>query len=111
MINHKPSQYETATIQPDNCHLFIDRTGACKIGDCDPDGNQVINATIPVNETYSYSLGGFGTEEGGWIVRQAKHYQISRVNRNGEFLTYEYKPSQDYAGTDEVELRSERGSN
>lgn len=86
---------------------------SCTKGGCDPSDDQVVNVTMRANETYSYSLGSFGDEEGASIVRQAKHYQTSRLYRNTDFsnVTYEYKPEQDYTGTDEVELRSEKGSN
>ncbi|MGI8950402.1 MAG: hypothetical protein ACR2FN_02345 [Chitinophagaceae bacterium] len=74
--------------------------------------SQTINVTIKSNETYQYNLGAFGDEEGANITRQAQHYEISSLKRDSDFVTinYEYKPSLNYVGTDDVELKSARGS-
>ena len=74
--------------------------------------SETINVTIRSNEDYSFALGKFGDEEGATIDRQAMHYEISSIIRNPDFVnvTYKYKPSLNYVGTDEVELRSARGS-
>ena len=71
---------------------------------------QTINATIKSDETYQYSLGSFGDEEGASITQQAVHYDTSKIDRNNALVFYRYKPMSNYTGTDEVEIKSERGS-
>ncbi|MEI6091973.1 MAG: hypothetical protein WCR42_16085 [bacterium] len=76
-----------------------------------PDAN-TINVPIQAGLTYEYDLGYFGDEEGAHISQQATHFQISEIGR--EFGTgkviYTYKSTENYIGTDEVEITSERGS-
>lgn len=73
---------------------------------------QTINETIANNSDYTFDLGSFGDEEGASISRQALHYQESSLNReNTGSVTYHYQPLSDYIGTDEVQLKSEKGSN
>lgn len=73
---------------------------------------QLIEVTIKSNEDYFYDLGGYGDKEQASITRQATHYQMSSIIRasNSVNITYKYKPAQDYVGTDEVELKSEKNS-
>ena len=73
--------------------------------------NQVINHVLQVNQSYLLDLGSFGFEEGASIIRQASHFSTSELNRNdiGK-ITYIYIPTTNFAGTDEVEIRSARGS-
>lgn len=74
--------------------------------------DQTINVIIKANEDYSYDLGYFGYEEGARIIQQARHYETSSLMRelNTGKITYKYKPSLNYTGTDEVKINSERGS-
>jgi hypothetical protein len=90
--------------------LITASTGCRK---CDQSGREVVDVTLHANERYSYSLGSFGDEEGATISRQAAHYAESRLERQSDFSTiyYYYQPALDYVGQDEVELKSERGSN
>jgi len=75
--------------------------------------NKTIHATINANGTYQYDLGNFGDEEGARISRQATHFQVSKIEIdtiNYSKYIYTYIPTQNYIGTDEVELTSEKGS-
>ena len=84
--------------------------GGCK-KDESKNSIKTINVTLQYNQTYQYDLGGFGDEEGASIIRQASHYEISKMDRiNWVNMIYTYKPIQDYIGSDEVELKAERGS-
>jgi len=85
---------------------------SCKKDKSSPTDKQVIKVTIKSNEDYSYDLGGYGDEEGASIIRQATHYQMSYLIRdsNSVNITYKYKPAENYVGTDEVELKSEKDS-
>jgi hypothetical protein len=76
-----------------------------------PDTN-TINATIKPGETYQYDLGYFGDEEGAHISKQAIHAQLSNIERAPDFgkVIYTYQSEANYIGTDEVEIKSERGS-
>ena len=72
---------------------------------------QTINVTVNMNDEYSLDLGGFGDEEDASISRQAMHCQISSLTReNYATCTYHYTSALNYIGTDEVELKSARGS-
>jgi hypothetical protein len=67
--------------------------------------------SIKSNQTYQYDLGSFGDEEGASISRQASHFQVSKTERvNYVKIIYTFTPTQNYVGTDEVELKAERGS-
>jgi hypothetical protein len=68
-----------------------------------------VNASINSNETYQYHVGVFGDEEGASISVQASHFQVSKLERI-DYDNYTYTPTQDFVGTDEVELKAERGS-
>ncbi len=73
---------------------------------------QTIYASISTNQTYQYDLGNFGDEEGAGITRQASHFQVSKTERtigSGNII-YTYIPTLNYVGTDEVEIKTERGS-
>lgn len=75
-------------------------------------GRQTVEVKIKNSESYSYDLGGFGDEEGASIARQAAYYQTSSLVRDtgSANIIYHYKPAANYAGTDEVELKSAKGS-
>ena len=92
------------------CALTI--TPSCKKDNSSINNSQTINVTIQANEDYQYDLGLFGDEEGATINCQATHFNTSIIERDLSIdkVTYKYKPSPGYIGTDEVELKSERGS-
>jgi hypothetical protein len=74
-----------------------------------PDTNTV---TLSRNKTYHFDLGYFGDEEGASISRQANHFIVSKTDRDittGK-IGYTYTPALNFSGTDEVELKSMRGS-
>jgi hypothetical protein len=90
------------------CLFFLIQS--CKKDTTSAQNSQTINVTIKTNGTYQYDLGAFGDEEGASINQQALHYDTSVIGRNLTTATYKYKPSLGFIGTDEVELKSERGS-
>ena|ERR1035437_8202063 len=72
-----------------------------------------INAvTMTRNETYHFDLGYFGDEDGASISRQATHFIVSKLDRDNSTgkIGYTYTPALNFTGTDEVELKSMRGS-
>ena len=75
---------------------------------------KAIDVSLKVNQSYQYDLGGFGIEEGAGIATQASHFLISIVYRDSSGNTpnifYKYMPAANFIGTDEVTLKSERGS-
>lgn len=75
--------------------------------------NQIITKTISENQSYQYDLGNFGDEEGVSITKQAIHFSKSELVRdvNTAKIIYNYTPNIDFIGSDEIEIRSERGSN
>lgn len=75
--------------------------------------NQIINKTISKNQTFQYDLGNFGDEEGASITKQANHFSTSELVRNINTvkIIYNYTPTLDFVGTDEIQIRSARGSN
>ena len=86
---------------------------SCKKEDTNPDTGTIVSVTIKANQSYSYNLGSFGDEEGASINRHPMHYQVSSLERTliwGQ-IYYRYQPALNYTGTDEVVIRSERGSN
>lgn len=76
--------------------------------------NKIIeeNVNISNNETYEYNLGVFGDEEGAGITTQAKHYEISELEREAAVgkIIYMYKPQNNYIGPDYVEISTSRGA-
>jgi len=86
-------------------------THSCKKDKSIDSTKTTINVSIMSNETYQYDLGEFGDEEGVSISVQASYFQVSKVERvNYEKMIYTYTPTQNYVGTDEVELKAERSS-
>ena len=75
--------------------------------------NQIITQTISKNQSYQYDLGNFGDEEGVSITKQANHFSQSELVRdiNTAKIIYNYTPNIDFIGTDEVVIKSEKGSN
>lgn len=87
-------------------------TQSCKKStDSNPVTLQIIE-TIKANEIYQFDLGYFGREEAASISIQAKHFSESSIDReiNSGKVIYKYLPAINYAGTDEVSLKSARGS-
>jgi len=69
------------------------------------------NVTLTKNGTYHFELGYFGDEEGASISMQAIHFSVSKLDRDSTGkIGYTYTPALNYTGTDEVELKSMRGS-
>lgn len=79
---------------------------------CDLPVPNEINVKISANETYLFDLGIFGDEEGASISNQATHHSVSIVERetNTGKVVYKYTPASNFVGTDEVQIKSERGS-
>lgn len=75
--------------------------------------NQIITKTISKNQSYQYDLGNFGHEEGASITKQVNHFSTSELvrNINTAKIIYNYTPNIDFIGIDEIEIKSERGSN
>lgn len=86
---------------------------SCKKDNPNAPVTQTITETIRVNQTYQFDLGIFGDEEGASISKQANHFSISSVDRevNTGKIIYKYTPATNFVGTDEVEIKSTRGSN
>jgi hypothetical protein len=76
------------------------------------ESKQSVNQTLKMNEPFQYDLGNFGDEEGATISKQATHFSVSFLEyySNTGKIVYHYKPDSNYAGTDEVIIRSARGS-
>ncbi|MBA2407173.1 MAG: hypothetical protein H0V65_04155 [Chitinophagales bacterium] len=96
--------------------LFIGLTTisqSCKKDTTNDPVTQTITETIRVNQSYQFDLGSFGDEEGASISKQANHFSISSVDRevNTGKVIYKYTPATNFVGTDEVEIKSARGSN
>ena len=92
---------------------FLTAVCSCKKDKGSPTDRQEIRVAIKSNEDYYFDLGGYGVNERALITHQASHYQVSSIVKasNDVNITYKYKTAQDYTGTDEVELRSEKSSN
>ena len=70
-----------------------------------------MNVRIASDETYQLDLGILTPEENAIINRQATYYEISAISRDySGRVTYKYKPTSKFVGTDEVELKSSKGS-
>lgn len=73
--------------------------------------NDSFSVALSKNELYVYDTKNSGDEEGGSVVEQAKHYQISEVVRDSAFnLVYRYQPEKDYVGKDSVQIMLSSGS-
>ena len=85
---------------------------SCKKESTTESTTQTITQTIRANQSYQFDLGNFGDEEGASISKQAANYSISSVDReiNTGKVVYKYVPATNFVGTDEVEIKSARGS-
>ncbi|HEY5393609.1 MAG TPA: hypothetical protein VIJ57_15905 [Hanamia sp.] len=74
--------------------------------------DQTITKTLIANQSYEFDLGNFGYEEGASISKQATNFSISTLDReiNTGKVIYKYVPATNFIGTDEVEIKSARGS-
>jgi hypothetical protein len=96
--------------------LFFISTLVIIQGCAENDSVEKITNTIYVNmasnDTYEYDLGSFGDEEGASITKQASFFRISEIEQSmtDSKTNYIYLPKQDYVGTDEVEIKTARGS-
>ncbi|MBO9700076.1 MAG: hypothetical protein J7604_07680 [Sporocytophaga sp.] len=81
--------------------------------DCDLPKPNEITVKLKVNEAYQFDLGNFGDEEGASISKQATNYSVSTLERETSTgkVIYKYTPATNFTGTDEVQIKSERGSN
>lgn len=87
-------------------------TGCGDEGDNDYDEIIKEDVSIKNTDTYLYDLGSFGDEESASIQKQAKHFEISELNREAYTgkIIYTYKPKAGFTGTDYVEILTGRGS-
>lgn len=64
---------------------------------------QTIDATINLNETYTFTLPANTSDDPFEITTQASHFRISELGTNAEGAAiYQYTPEADYVGTDVV---------
>ena len=67
--------------------------------------DRTVNATIKKNQSFQYTFGLIGIEDGLDISRQASHSDESMLSRdNSGKIIYSYQPRLDYTGTDQVEI-------
>lgn len=92
--------------------LFLQTAISCKKENDGGPVTKTIDVELNANQAYQYDLGSFGDEEGASIEQQTSHYADSKIVREKDFvtLTYHYQPANNYTGTDEVVLKSARGS-
>lgn len=77
------------------------------LSSCTKEKVSEINITIKNTDQYEYVIN-VGDEEGASIKTQAKHHQISEIERDsstGWNCEYTYKPLPNFVGTDFVELK------
>jgi hypothetical protein len=92
--------------------LFLVIT-CCKKDDF-PIDKETIQVTIKNSDTYYYSTGIGGDEDGAKIIKQANNYEISELRRNQTtnwVVFYDYKPKSNFTGKDYVEIETYEGSN
>lgn len=66
---------------------------------------QTTTPSIKKNQSFQYNFGVIGIEDGISISQQARNFNISSLSRdNTGKMIYNYKPSLNYVGTDEVEI-------
>ena len=85
---------------------------SCKKDPATQPMTQSITQTLRANQSYQFDLGNFGDEEGASISKQATNFSTSSVEReiNTGKVIYKYVPATNFVGTDEVEIKSARGS-
>jgi hypothetical protein len=93
--------------------FFVVLITSCKKDEF-PIDKDTIKVTIKNSDTYTYSTGIGGDEDGAKITRQAKNYQKSELRRNETtnwVVFYDYKPKASFSGQDYVEIETYEGSN
>ncbi|HMT73739.1 MAG TPA: hypothetical protein PKA77_06715 [Chitinophagaceae bacterium] len=71
----------------------------------------IVDKTIRNAEIFVHTVGAFGDEEGATVSRQASHYTTSILERDlNSIITYRYQSVPGYTGTDEVEIKTSKGS-
>ncbi len=70
-----------------------------------PVSPNIINAKISPNQAYVFNVSSLGNVA---IEKQASHYKLSNTTADAKtgHIVYQYLPTQDYTGTDEVVLSS-----
>ncbi len=70
-----------------------------------PPVTQTVDATVKVNETYSYTLPATDGPEPYVVVKQAEHPATIKIEKNsaGNFV-FNYTPTENFAGTDVIVL-------
>ncbi|MCP4604129.1 MAG: hypothetical protein GY847_27010 [Proteobacteria bacterium] len=83
---------------------------------CDDDQSEdqiSVDAQIKNTGIYEYRTGISGDEEGATITKQAQNYEISELVRDASTqfeIVYRYKPKEKFVGFEEVNIRTEQGS-
>jgi hypothetical protein len=87
------------------------------IWSCDQDNDlnaeNLTAVELKNSDVYEYEIGISGDEEGALISKQAEHYEVSEIVRDSSTqweAVYRYKPQENYAGNDYVEIETHRGS-
>ena len=60
--------------------------------------------SIGRGESFTYHLGNFSSEGNIKITEQAQHFDISEIKTGIGGIDYEYKPQNEFLGTDYVEI-------
>lgn len=75
--------------------------------------NDTIQVSIKHTESYTYSTGIVGDEDGASIMKQANYFEISELRRNQSTnfeMIFFYKPKTNFTGNDYVEIETFEGS-
>ena len=92
--------------------FFVVLMTSCKKDEF-PIDKDTIQVTIKKSDTYTYSTGISGDEDGAKIIRQAENFEISELRRNQTtnwIVFYDYKPKSNFTGKDYVEIETYEGS-
>jgi hypothetical protein len=86
-----------------SCAIFSSCSKRSDVQTVAPVNNNVIEATIAPNGTYSLPTNNLETVR---ISMQASHYKVSEAKQDGKtgITVYKYIPAADYIGTDQVIL-------
>ena len=75
--------------------------------------NDTIQVSIKHTESYTYSTGIAGDEDGASIMKQANYFEISELRRNQSTnfeVIFFYKPKTNFTANDYVEIETFEGS-
>ena len=92
--------------------LLVLAMTSCKKDDF-PTDKDTIQVTIKNSDTYTYSTGISGDEDGAKIIRQANNFETSELRRNQTTnweVIYYYKPKSNFEGKDYLEIETYEGS-